>query len=248
MVVSGVRGGDLGPETSEPGSVLAPGRGTRERVLGLRVPLAVRPVLDTGWWGQGCECTAHIGEGLGRHVEWGWTELLRGWRGGSGGGPAKGRKEAAGRPMGLQPVPLPCLSCPTWASGPAHSCWGWHLRGGRVASGATRQGPPQPLLPVPTPLLLKGPRPAPPTMTWQKELLIWLASDWGPHACVSTWVVGGGRLTTQTPVRFSHPVGGASGSAFWKEGPRPPSKPHLGSLCVPRRRFPYQDNSLTTPL
>lgn len=41
MVVSGARGGDLGPETSEPGSVLAPGWGTQEGVLGLRVPLVV---------------------------------------------------------------------------------------------------------------------------------------------------------------------------------------------------------------
>lgn len=66
-----------------------------------------------------------------------------------------------------------------------------------------------------------------------RKLLIWLASDWEPHACVSTWVVGGGRLTTQMPVRFSHPVGGVGGSGLWREGPRPPSKPRLGSLCVP---------------
>lgn len=72
-------------------------------------------------------------------------------------------------------------------------------------------------------------------MTWQrKELPIRLAGDWGPHTCTSTWVVGGGRLTTLTPVRFSHPVGGWVSVASGERAPAGPSKPHLGSLCLPR--------------
>lgn len=231
-----VCGGDLGPETSEPGSALALGSSTARPghqggVLGLRVPLVVGAALDGGWWGHSLELRAHIGEWEARRT--GSTELLRG-RGG-----------------GLRRVPLPCLSCPTWASGPAHSCWGWHLRGGRVVSGAHPPG--STLAPALCPHSSPSQAPqtsSPPTMMWQREELpIQLAGDWGPHTCISTWVVGEGRLTTLTPVRFSHSVRGWVSVASGERAPARPSKPHLGSLCLPVYvvSLPSLDNSLMMP-